>query len=221
MDGTGRDGTTAGRPLRRDARRNRERIVAAARELFAERGLDVGFNEIAHRAGVGVGTVYNRFADRDELVLAALEQPGDEVLALAGRARTATRAVDGLGALLEGAAAALAENLGLRSLVLTADPGVLPAVGGAISTVLVELLERAVAEGDVRPDVVVEDVRIALWMVTEVARHSAEVQPDLYRRYLQVVLDGLRAGSARGPLRVAPAPDLQDVSRHWAGLPRA
>ncbi len=56
------------KPLRRDAERNRVRILAAARELFAARGLGVTLNDIAHHAGVGVGTVYRRFPDRSELI---------------------------------------------------------------------------------------------------------------------------------------------------------
>ena len=58
-----------GRPLRADAERNRRRIIAAAHKLFAERGLDVSLDDVAAAAGVGVGTVYRRFANRDELIV--------------------------------------------------------------------------------------------------------------------------------------------------------
>src|SRR4051794_26930527 len=54
--------------LRRDAERNRQRILEAARELFAERGLGVTLNDVAHHAGVGVGTVYRRFPDKELLI---------------------------------------------------------------------------------------------------------------------------------------------------------
>src|SRR3954454_14362908 len=70
------------RPLRRDAARNRERLLNAARELFAERGLDVTLNDIAHHAGVGVGTDYRRFANQDEVVDAPCEDSVDEVAAM-------------------------------------------------------------------------------------------------------------------------------------------
>ncbi len=63
-----------GRPLRRDARRNREVVLAAARRMFAEHGADCGFEDIAREAGVGVGTVYRRFPDRRTLIEAILEQ---------------------------------------------------------------------------------------------------------------------------------------------------
>src|SRR5947209_17258288 len=61
-------------PLRRDAARNRERLLAAASELFAERGLNVTLNDIAHHAGVGVGTAYRRFANKEEVIDALFEQ---------------------------------------------------------------------------------------------------------------------------------------------------
>ncbi|HEX7609109.1 MAG TPA: helix-turn-helix domain-containing protein, partial [Solirubrobacteraceae bacterium] len=61
-------GIAVERPLRRDAERNRQRVLAAARELFAERGLDVTLDDIARGAGVGVGTVYRRFPDKEQLI---------------------------------------------------------------------------------------------------------------------------------------------------------
>src|SRR3954466_6318603 len=66
--------TPSARPLRADAERNRQRLIDAARELFAERGLDATLDDIAQRAGVGVGTAYRRFADKDELIDALFEQ---------------------------------------------------------------------------------------------------------------------------------------------------
>src|SRR5579862_1591321 len=76
--------STADRPLRADAERNRRRIMDSARALFAERGLDVTLNDIAHHAGVGVGTVYRRFPSKDDLIDALFE---DGVSRIAGIAR--------------------------------------------------------------------------------------------------------------------------------------
>lgn len=204
----------AARTLRRDAQRNRERIVATARRLFAERGLGVGFNEIAHSAGVAVGTVYNRFADKDELVKAALAEPGEEVLRVAVQARGAARAWDGVRLLLDGIAALLATNVALRDLALTFDEDTVPAPGTAIGEVIDELLIRAHAEGDLRAGVTVDDLVVVLWMVTEVARHSPD-HPELYRRYLQVVVDGLASGST-APDVPAPPGAARTMSRRWA-----
>ena len=65
--------TTAQPTLRKDAALNRERLLAAASELFAERGLNVTLNDIAHHAGVGVGTAYRRFANKEEVIDALFE----------------------------------------------------------------------------------------------------------------------------------------------------
>jgi AcrR family transcriptional regulator len=76
---------TRDRPLRKDAERNRRRILDAARELFAERGLGVTLNDIAHHAGVGVGTVYRRFPDKSRLIEELFEQQIGELVALMER----------------------------------------------------------------------------------------------------------------------------------------
>src|SRR5260370_41339064 len=76
--------STPPRPLRRDAERNRQRILLAARAAFAERGLEVTLDEIAQRAGVGVGTVYRRYANKDALTDALYEDILAELAAAAG-----------------------------------------------------------------------------------------------------------------------------------------
>src|SRR5581483_8967661 len=70
------------KPLRKDAERNRQRILDAARELFMERGLGVTLNDVAHHAGVGVGTVYRRFPDKAELIEELFEQQVSELVGL-------------------------------------------------------------------------------------------------------------------------------------------
>ena len=74
---------TPERPLRADAERNRRRILAAAAEVFADRGLDVSLDDIAAAAGVGVGTVYRRFPNKDSLIDALFEEKMGRVIALA------------------------------------------------------------------------------------------------------------------------------------------
>ncbi|MBT0994498.1 TetR/AcrR family transcriptional regulator [Cellulomonas sp. DKR-3] len=204
-------------PLRRDAERNRARIVAAARELFAEHGLGVGFNEVAHRAGVGVGTVYRRFADRDELIEAALEQPLREVLAVAEEAAAATRAWDGLVLLVTRVTELLVDNMGVRDAALGGTDALRPDIAEGIADLTHDLFERARAEGDLREGATGNDVGILLWMVTELAKHAADVRPDAYRRYTAAFLDGLRAGPGRAAL---PGPlehdDVVAISHRWA-----
>src|SRR5579875_1512745 len=87
-------GALAGKPLRKDAERNRRRILDAARELFAERGLGVTLNDVAHHAGVGVGTVYRRFPDKTVLIESLFEERLEEI---AERLRTAVADPDQIG----------------------------------------------------------------------------------------------------------------------------
>src|SRR5580704_15876982 len=81
------DGDSGLRPLRRDAERNRQRILKAASEVFNERGLEVSLDEIARYAGVGVGTVYRRFRTKEELVEALFVDRIDSVAAIAEQAK--------------------------------------------------------------------------------------------------------------------------------------
>ncbi|WP_187414840.1 TetR/AcrR family transcriptional regulator [Nonomuraea sp. PA05] len=207
--------------LRRDAERNRDRIVRAAQELFAERGIAVGFNEVAHRAGVGVGTVYRRFTDKEELIHAALEKPLAELAQVAQRAGEAGRAWDGLELLLGSITELLVDNLGLRDVALGGGAWRLarPTVE-RVAEVMRHLLDRARAEGDLRDGVAGDDVTMILWLVTDLAQHSVQVRPGLYRRYLQVLLDGLRATPDGTPLVEKPTEQqVLAICRRWAGAP--
>src|SRR3954468_15807059 len=111
------------RPLRADAERNRERILAAAREAFAEDGLDVGLHQIAKRAGVGVGTVYRRFPEKDQLVEALFEDRIDEVLGIAEAALAEDDAWTGLEHYLYRTCELQVADHGLHQLVFAGDKG--------------------------------------------------------------------------------------------------
>lgn len=194
----------APRALRRDAVRNRERIIEAARDLIATRGMGVGLNEIARHAGVGVGTVYRRFPERDALLDAALAEPIEQMHRVVGEAEVAERGWDGLESFLTSAAELLAANLALREIALS--PGhdtAIDLVRSDFAEVAERLRSRAASEGDLRPDVSSGDLLLVLWMVTELAVHAHGTQPDLYRRYLRVLLDGMRNGPDRAPLEPA------------------
>src|SRR3954466_15935276 len=100
-------------PLRRDAARNRERLLTAASELFAERGLDVTLHDIAHRAGVGVGTAYRRFANKEGAIDAAFERKVGEGAQLAEEALNDPDPWHGLVTYLEQASALQMRDRGL------------------------------------------------------------------------------------------------------------
>jgi AcrR family transcriptional regulator len=191
--------------LRRDARRNRERIVAGARELFADDGVDVPVEEITRRAGVGMGTLYRHFATKEELVDAVLEDAFDAYVDLARRAADASDGWDGFAGFLEQALALHAANRGLMDVVLTSERGRDRAkeVRRRVAPLVAALVERAQAEGTLRPDLAAEDVPVMLWACARVAQATAEVSPDAWRRHLGLLLDGLRADAAT-PLPVPP-----------------
>src|ERR1700686_3320002 len=106
------------RPLRRDAERNGLRILQAAREVFADRGPDASLDQIAPHAGVGVGTVYRRFPDKDTLIDALFEERIDEIAAAAQHALSASDPWEGLVGFLHQANALLSGDRGLRQVLL-------------------------------------------------------------------------------------------------------
>ncbi|HMI72272.1 MAG TPA: helix-turn-helix domain-containing protein, partial [Solirubrobacteraceae bacterium] len=115
--------TPAARPLRRDAERNRHRILEAAAEAFAERGLTITMDDIAEHAGVGVGTVYRRFPQKELLIEALFEERVGELVAMAERALEENDPWEALVGFLEGAQALQATNRGLKELVLSTTHG--------------------------------------------------------------------------------------------------
>jgi AcrR family transcriptional regulator len=184
--------------LRRDAKRNRERIVASARTLFAERGIEVSVEEITRRAGVGMGTLYRHFPAKEDLADAVLEEAFEAYLGLAQRALAEEDAWTGFTTFLEQALAVHAGNRGLMDVVAMSVHGRsrAQAVRERIRPLLRQLVERAQAQGALRSDVTAEDVPAVFWAVGRVIEATENVAPDHWRRHLGIVLDGLRARSA-------------------------
>jgi AcrR family transcriptional regulator len=182
------------RPLRRDAERNRQRILKAASEVFTERGLEVSLDEVARHAGVGVGTVYRRFGTKEDLVEALFVDRIEEVAALAEEATKALDPWSGLACFMEQAATMLAGDLGLRQMMMFATYG-----GDKVwyarqrnAPLVTRLVERAQAAGQLRSDLRPTDIPFLLFMLTEAAQFARQVSPEIWRRYLTLVLDGLR-----------------------------
>jgi len=180
--------------------------VASARELFATAGVDVPVEEITHRAGLGMGTLYRHFPTKDELIDAVLEDAFAEMVGLAERAAAEEDAWAGFTGFLEGALALHAVNRGLKDVLATREHGRrrAEAMRARIAPLLRQVIERAQAQGSLRPDFTAEDVSLVFWGAGRVIETTAAVAPDHWRRYLGLVLDGLRA-SAATPL---PAPPL-------------
>jgi AcrR family transcriptional regulator len=146
--------------MRADARRNRDAIVAAARDVF-DRDEQVRFDDFAARAGVGVGTLYRHFPTREALAAAVYE---GEVAALCDQARNPARSAgENLEAFLRGFVEYLVAHAGLaRSLATVVDPTVLADGGIELEGTVADLLARAAVDGGIRNDVVVGAVMIVL-----------------------------------------------------------
>jgi AcrR family transcriptional regulator len=194
--------TTSARPLRKDAELNRQRILDAARELFAQRGLGVTLNDIAHHAGVGVGTVYRRFPDKHELIEALFEQRLEELVSLMQAAVSDPDPWHGLVAALEHGLELQARDRGLKELVLGSLDGRTRTsqLRARLLPLARQLVARARESGQLRADVEAPDIPIMQLMLGTVVDVAGDDHPELWRRYLQIFLQGLRA--APGP----PAP---------------
>jgi AcrR family transcriptional regulator len=198
----------AARPLRRDAERNRQRILSAASEVFTEFGLDVSLDEVARHAGVGVGTVYRRFGTKEDLVAALFEDRVDAIAALAERAVHEPDPWTGLVRFMEGASEMLAGDLGLRQMLMFATYGRdHVAYARRRNQPLVEkLLRRAQAAGQVRADLRPTDIPFIIFVLTEAAVLARQARPDIWRRYLALIIDGMRP--VREGLTPLPVPAL-------------
>jgi AcrR family transcriptional regulator len=196
------------RPLRRDAERNRQRILKAASEVFNERGLEVSLDEIARHAGVGVGTVYRRFRTKEELVEALFMDRLAVVAAIADQAFAEPDPWSGLVSFMERMAEVMAGNLGLRQMLMFATHGRdLTAIARERNAPLVErLVERAQAAGQLRGDLRQTDIVFIIFALTEAAQLAQAASPDIWRRYLTLILDGMRPG--REGVTPLPVPAL-------------
>jgi AcrR family transcriptional regulator len=204
--------------LRRDAERNRQRILEAARQGFAERGLSITLDEIARLAGVGVGTVYRRFPNKELLIDALFEERIVEIVALAHAAAHEDDAWRGLSRFLEGAVDQLASDRGLRELVLGSayGPERIVSARSRIKPLVDEMVARAQEQGTLRSDVGATDIPLLLMMLDAVVDTTRDVDPLSWRRALGIVLDGLRAPGTI-PLPGAPleVPELERAIHAW------
>jgi AcrR family transcriptional regulator len=195
---------------RSDARRNRERLVAAARDLFASAGVDVSMREVARHAGVGVGTLYRHFPAREDLVDAVLAEAFDELIALAEAALAEPDPWRGFTRFVEEALALHARNRGLKDVVETQAHGRRRATSmrRRIRPLIARLVARAQADGTLRPDFTPQDVSLLFWASDRAIELAGDVAPELWRRQLGFLLDGLRTGAAT-PLQHGPLTETQ------------
>ena len=206
------------RPLRADAERNRRLLLDAARELFAERGLAVSLDDIARRAGVGVGTAYRRFGSREKLVEALFDEQLERIVALAREALEDEDPWRGLVTFLERSLELQAADRGLKELLLGSAAGRarISAVRERMRPLASEMVARAQAAGELRDDFAPQDMPMLQIMLGALVDASATVEPDLYRRFLALILAGMRA-EGDAPLSQPPVPweRLESVLECW------
>ena len=184
------------RPARRDAARNYQRILDAAREVLGESGADAGMEEIAARAGVGVGTVYRRFASKDALIGELLRLALEELMAAVDRSLARTDG-NGLEELLRAFGQSFADHARYANLFLERPAN--DAATRRVRAAIGELTARAAAAGTVSPDVTAGDVMALVLGMRGLAQAAGELDPAAGQRFLDIHLAGLR--SARPPGR--------------------
>jgi AcrR family transcriptional regulator len=184
------------RPLRRDAERNRLLILSAAKTVFAQRGLEASLDEIAKEAGLGVGTVYRRFPNRDALIDALSADVLSSIERIIDEAITMPRAWDGLYHFMAAMLESQSADKGLRDAMVSrhgyqsAEEDI---VRAKLEPAMFDLVSRAQQQGDLRPDVTATDIGVLLVAALGIAEFTASQSNDVWRRHLAILLDGLRA----------------------------
>ncbi|HWA68033.1 MAG TPA: helix-turn-helix domain-containing protein [Mycobacteriales bacterium] len=175
--------------LRRDAAENRELLLAAAAKVFAEQGLSAGVEEIARVAGVGVGTLYRRFPNKDALIAELVRDVLERMSALASAAIEIPDG-GGLEHYLEGSSAYQMEHRGClpRLWHTSPDNEALVQLRAKIAT----LLADAKRHGRVREEITATDLTMLMWSIRGVIETTRDVAPEAWRRHLAILVAGLR-----------------------------
>lgn len=173
--------------LRSDAQRNLERILDAAHAVFAERGVDASVADVAARAGVGTATIFRRFPTKEDLLVAVVES---ELNGLLAQVEASTSLEELMTVLLE-------RYIGARCLCDVAGSALfenpaLAAVKARNVETMTKMLWREQAAGTVRADVTPQDIEFLVNAIGQAGIRSEKTSPGAWRRYVGVVLAGLR-----------------------------
>ena len=185
--------------LRQDAARNRVKILAAALAVFDEEGLDVGVELIAHRAGVGMGTLYRRFPTKELLIEAVVDELLERVLHTARAALENETAADGFAEFLRAVGWLQFEHSGCLGRLWNRNDN---EWRNRIEVLTRTLLSRAQEAGTVRAELVYEDVIVLFWSLRGVIEATSSFSPDAWLRFFELLL--LALGPSDEPLRFPP-----------------
>jgi AcrR family transcriptional regulator len=207
------------RAVRKDVARNRARLLEAADKLVADSGLELSLNELAKRAGVGVGTVYRHFADKEAVLSALFEHRLDAIADVFRAADEFEDPIEGLRHVLYTLGEMQAGDRALfQVMASTKSPEQRAMARDRLQPLARKLVERAHATGRIRPEFAPTDIPMLLWVSMSVNDYSGGVRPDLWRRYIDVALDGFAAeAEPRRPLTVGPLTpdDMEGAIAGW------
>jgi AcrR family transcriptional regulator len=205
--------------LRKDAERNRQRVIKAARELFALRGLEATLNDVAHHAGLGVGTVYRRFPTKEELLEAVFEDAINQLTALAESAMQHEDSWQGFVWFLEQMCELTATDRGAREMAFSRTHCGAQVEAARVRLVpqITKLVERVQQDGYLRPDLSPTDMPIFGLMTGTVSEFAGHVDAQLWRRYVAILLDGIRHRGGQAPLTINALEDeeLEAAMQGW------
>ncbi|WP_280422555.1 TetR/AcrR family transcriptional regulator [Nocardia carnea] len=209
------------RRLRVDAARNQQRIIDAARELFADRGLEITLDDVADRAGVGVGTVYRRFANKRELISEVFAVHVREFAEAAQDALTVADPWEGVVRLFDYACRHMATNRGFSEVMLEMhdDPDRLAHPREQLGPAVAAVMERARDAGVLQPGIAATDLFALIYMVDSLAEFARPVDSDIWRRYMAITLNGIRAQNTPPQPLAVDALSLAEVERAKAAKP--
>ena len=185
------------RPLRADARRNRQKVLAAARAVFSEHGRDAQMDDVARRAEVGVGTVYRHFPTKEALIEALMVDSFEAIAAQATAALEIEDPWEAFTSVLWRGAEIMAADRALSE-VFASIPGAMDAAHATVedlSESMEKIMSRAKAAGALRADAVLDDVPMLMCGIGSATKKEHRCSAP-WRRHLQIVLDGLRASTA-------------------------
>jgi AcrR family transcriptional regulator len=186
--------STEQRTLRVDARRNRERIMSAGRELFAREGPEAQMDEIAARAGVGIGTVYRHFPTKEALLTAMVRDRFQEFAEIATLAEETVDAREALETVMRRSAEAVEGDVGFQLAMMGSNQLEWEGIEeqkAVLETVLTRIIRRAVSAGVVRDDFTFEDFGMMMCGITSTMYYKPGSAD--WRRHLAIILDGLHA----------------------------
>ncbi|WP_425860422.1 TetR/AcrR family transcriptional regulator [Arthrobacter sp. TWP1-1] len=200
--------------LRADAERNREAILVAARQVFAEDGSSASMNEIARRSGVSIATLFRRFPTRGQLLAAVFTEKVAAYVNAIDSALDDPDAWRGFRSYLETAFEIQAENCAFTDVLTMSVPEApeFMAEQRRASRLLPQLVERAQATGRLRPDFVHQDVALLLLAIAGVVNATRKSAPEAWRRVAALSIEALQSQREQLPA----APSTQQLYRTFA-----